>query len=111
MYTFLAILIAIPVGVGGSLFLTSSMLDKSNNFGDSKPSINDFCDGGITDVQSGNKVKKNTPLRDLAHPVILEHDIGKAETETSWLNKPKSDEELLKDFDSSSAPSPFKPLR
>lgn len=68
---FFAIILGLPLGVGLSLLLVGSMLNKSNNFGDSKGDLHSFSDTGLIITSSVNKVKKDTPLRGISNPNIL----------------------------------------
>lgn len=72
-----AIILGVPLGTGLALRLVGGMLNKSNNFGDSKCSLSDVSNGGLLGQDFQNRVRKNTPLRDIVNPVILEHMAAK----------------------------------
>lgn len=76
MVLFFAIILGVPLGTGLALRLIGGMLNQSNNLGDSKCSIHDVSKGGLLGQDFQNRVKRETPLRDIMNPVILEHIRG-----------------------------------
>lgn len=68
-----AFIFVVPLGTGLALLLTSSLLNKSNNFGDSKCNLYEFTPHLIRGKVQQNRVRKNTPVDDIQHPIILEH--------------------------------------
>ena len=76
MVLFFAIILGVPLGTGLALRLVGGMLNKSNNFGDSKCSLSDVSNGGLLGQDLKNRVKRETPLRDVLNPRILEHRRG-----------------------------------
>ncbi|MCQ2516326.1 MAG: hypothetical protein MJ094_05635 [Saccharofermentans sp.] len=76
MVLFFAIILGVPLGTGLALRLVGSMLNKSNNLGDTKCTLSDVSKGGLLGQDFKNRVKKETPLRDVLNPRILEHRRG-----------------------------------
>lgn len=75
-----ATILGLPLGVGLSLYITSNMLDKSNNFGDSKGDIRNFSRGGLMGKNFKDRVSKSIAFDPIQNPTILEHmklDSGK----------------------------------
>lgn len=62
-----------PIGAGLALTITTAILNKSNNLGDSKSSLSDFAPGKIHYLAKENNVIRNTKTDMINNPVILEH--------------------------------------
>ena len=60
----LALLFAIPLGIGLALYIVASLLERSNNFGDSRAELADFSDQGhFQGRKSWNNINPDsTPL-------------------------------------------------
>ena len=54
--------ISLIVGVGFSLYIASSMLDKSNNMGDFSGNVNSLSCTGVVFTNKQDRVKKKTPI-------------------------------------------------
>lgn len=95
---FFAIILGLPLGVGLSLLLVGNILNKSNNFGDSKSDLRSFSDTGLIITLSADKVKKNTPLSGISNPAILhskkEYVGEKAELKTDYNDADFDNENL-----------------
>ena len=77
-YLIFASILGIPCGVGIALYITSNLLDKSNNFGDSKGNVTTFSKEGIIGRNFKDRVSRNTRPDPLMNPVIREHDAEKS---------------------------------
>lgn len=71
MYIFLGVIFGVPLGTGVALLLCGYLLNKSNNFGDSKGDLKAFSKNGFKTVTSKENVKSTTPVEGISHPVIL----------------------------------------
>ncbi|MBQ0011407.1 MAG: hypothetical protein KBT07_01725 [Clostridiales bacterium] len=71
----LALLFAIPLGIGLALYIVASLLERSNNFGDSRAGLADFSDQGhFQGRKSWNNINPDsTPLPPTSNPIILAH--------------------------------------
>lgn len=65
-------LFLLPLGTSISLLIMSSILNKSNNFGDSKCTLYDFGPHRISGLVKQNRVGRSTPVDGIQNPVILE---------------------------------------
>lgn len=94
MVLFFAIILGVPLGTGLALRLVGSMLNKSNNLGDTKCALSDVSKGGLLGQDFKNRVKRETPLRDVLNPIILEHRRGTANLEVIEDDRDFDDPEL-----------------
>ena len=91
MAMFFAVVLGLPLGVGVALYVMATVLDNSNNFGDTTADINTFADGGIRNRIAENRIKKNSALDSIKNPYILkkdaESDAQKSLYKPSWDNE------------------------
>lgn len=71
---FFSILLGLPCGVGIALLISAKILDSSNNFGDSKGTIDTFSIRGIEGRSYKDRVSKKTHLDPVSNPVIINAD-------------------------------------
>lgn len=102
-----ATIFGLPLGIGVTLFIMATALDKSNNFGDNKASLINFSKHGIQGLNSQNRIRKNTPLDPVCNPEILRHD--KLENNSDSIMTDTSLDEEIDSMDLSNMKSPFVP--
>lgn len=73
-YLIFAIFLGVPLGVGLALTISASILNKSNNFGDSKGTLTTFSKKGLQGKYFKDHVSRGTALDPLLHPVIRAND-------------------------------------
>lgn len=67
-YFFAGLIFALPCAAGFTFHILSNMLNKSNNIGDSKGTVNDFSFGGVHFLETSNRVnRRKTDLVDVPY--------------------------------------------
>lgn len=81
VYRIMAVIFGLPLGIGIALFIMATILDKSNNYGDSTADIYSFSREGICGRVVDDNAKSNTALDPIQNPHIKRIDEAKKNTQ------------------------------
>ncbi len=85
VYSILGILFGLPLGIGAALYIMATILDKSNNYGDTTANIHSFSRGGILGKVVDDRAKASTPLDPIQNPNIKNLDSAKKDIERTKI--------------------------
>lgn len=67
-------ILGVPAAFGMALLICSSILNKSNNFGDSKGDLMAFSTSGIQGRNYRDRISRNTNLDPVVNPTMIAAD-------------------------------------